>query len=114
MIISLMNIKICFQKNIIASDAIGNRVSEWVDYYSCHATGSGENSSQKGAEDETAGITAVHPSIDFTVRWCKALSDITTDHYRIIFNGDIYNIIGIDHMNFKKKSLKFRCRREER
>jgi len=114
MIISLMNIIICFQKNTITSDTIGNRVSKWVDYYSCHATGSGENSSQKGVEDEVAGMTAVHPGIDFTVRWCKALSAITTDEYRIIYDGEIYNIIGIDHMNFKKKSLKFRCRREER
>ena len=114
MIISLMNIKIRFQKNTIASDAIGNRINEWVDYYSCHATSSGENSSQKGAEDEVDSMIAVHPGIDFTVRWCKALSDISTDGYRIIFDDDVYNIIGIDHMNFKKRALKFRCQRVER
>lgn len=112
--ISLMNIKILFQKNTISSDAIGNRISEWADCYSCHATASGENTGAKGIEDEAAGMTVAHPGIDFTVRWCKALSGITTDGYRIIFDGDIYNIIGIDHMNFKKKSIKFRCHREER
>ena len=112
--ISLMNIRICFQKNVITSDTIGNHMNEWVDYYSCHATGSGENASQEGAEAENAGTVTAHPSIDFTVRWCKAISDITTDGYRIMFEGEPYNIIGIDHMNFKRKSLKFRCRKEER
>ena len=112
--ISLMNIRICFQKNVITSDTIGNHMNEWVDYYSCHATGSGGNASQKGAEAENAVTVTAHPSIDFTVRWCKALSNVTTDGYRIIFGGESYNIIGIDHMNYKRKSLKFRCQKEVR
>jgi len=31
-----------------------------------------------------------------------------------MFEGEPYNIIGIDHMNFKRKSLKFRCQKEAR
>lgn len=114
MVISLLNIRITLQQNTVFVDEIGNRKNEWVDFYSCYATGSGENSSLKGVEEETAGMVTVHPSIDFTVRWCKALSDVTTDGYRIMFEGEPYNIIGIDHMNFKRKSLKFRCQKEAR
>ena len=35
------------------------------------------------------------------------------ENYRKEFT-DIYNIVNIDHMNFRKKSLKFTCRKERR
>ena len=31
-----------------------------------------------------------------------------------MFMGEIYNIVNIDHMNFRKKSLKFTSRKERR
>ena len=32
----------------------------------------------------------------------------------IVFNGEIYNIVAVDHMNYKKKSLKLRCQKVRR
>ena len=112
--IELLNTKILFQKNTVSVDAIGNHTNEWTDYYGCHATVSGENGSAKGGEDESAGTLVDHSNIDFTVRWCSKASVITIDGYRVLYGGEIYDIIGVDHMNNKHKCLKFRCRKVRR
>ncbi len=101
--IALMNIKIMFQKNVIVSDAIGNRKNTWEDYYSCYAT----ISSESGSESQTAGQTVPAANAAFTVRYCKKTAAITSDGYRIRWGDDLYNITYIDHQNNKRKSLKF-------
>ena len=108
--ISLLNEKILFQKGVVVSDAIGNRKNAWEDYYSCFATISGEG----GTEKSEAGLTISDSDISFSVRYCKAVAGITSDEYRIVFRGVIYNIIAIDHMNYKKRSVKFKCQRVRR
>ncbi len=102
--IALLNVKITFQKNSVVSDAIGNRKNIWTDYYTCHATVSGEGGDEKAA----AGLTVVESDLAFTVRFCKRAAEVTVDGFRIVFNGETYNIVSVDHMNYKKKSLKFR------
>src|SRR5574344_676725 len=41
--VALLNVKITFQKNAVEVDAIGNHKNRWTDYYTCHATVSGES-----------------------------------------------------------------------
>lgn len=106
--IALLNVKITFQKNEVTSDSIGNHRNTWTDFYSCFATVSGE----KGTEKAVTGMIVDDSDISFTVRYCKKLSGIESNKCRIVFDGDVYNIISIDHMNFKKKSLKFKCEKE--
>ena len=108
--IALLNVKITFQKNSVVPDAIGNRKNIWTDYYTCHATVSGEGGNEKAA----AGLTVAESDIAFTVRFCKRAAEVTADGFRIVFNGETYNIVSVDHMNYKKKSLKFRCEKERR
>ena len=98
--IALLNVKITFQKNSVVSDAIGNRKNVWEDYYTCHATVSGEGGDEKAA----AGLTVVESDLAFTVRFCKRAAEVTVDGFRIVFNGETYNIVSVDHMNYKKKS----------
>ena len=43
--IALMNVNITFQEAVVESDEIGNRINTWKDYYTCHATVSGESAS---------------------------------------------------------------------
>lgn len=112
--IALLNILITVQKHTVVVDAIGNHTNAWEDYYTCHATASGENGSVKGSEDETAGTTVDHGHVDFTVRYCRKLEPLTTDEYRVLFNGQVFDIIGLDHMNFKRKCLKLRCKKVRR
>lgn len=106
--IAAMNQRIQIQKSKVSVDKIGNRKNMWVDCYSCYATVSEET----GQEKSTDFGVVENAYINFTVRYCKALEHLTATEYRVIFQGDIYNILGINHMNYKKKSLKIRCNRE--
>ena len=108
--VSLLNEKILFQKSAVVSDAIGNHKNEWEEYYSCFATIGAEG----GNEKSEAGQTVDGASITFTVRCCSQLVDIVSTGFRILFRGEIYNILSVDHMNYKKKSLKFRCEKARR
>lgn len=106
--VAAMNVRILFQKSGTVSDKIGNRKSEWTDDYSCFATIS-DSQSRSDAEEFAAGHTTDHADISFTVRYCRETMAVTSTGYRIIWNGQIYNIVKIDHLNMKKHALKFRC-----
>ena len=112
--ISLLNTTITVQKSTVITDAIGNHTTAWTDYYSCHATIGGENSSSKGGEDTEAWTVVDHSGIDFTVRYCSAVSALNITEYRVLYAGELYDIIGIDHMNNKRKCVKLRCRKVRR
>lgn len=107
---ALLNVKIAFQKNMVITDAIGNHKNQWLDYYSCHATVSGED----GAEKNAVSNTLENSEIAFTVRYCRALENVDSTHYRIVFNKELYDITFVDHKNYKRRCLKFRCRKVRR
>lgn len=111
--VSLLNVRITIQKNTVAVDSIGNHVNSWADYYSCHATVSGEAGKQSN-ETDVAGTTADNSDISFTARWCKKVSVIDSTGYRILFGNEIYDILAVDHMNYKRKCVKFKCRKARR
>ena len=108
--IALLNVRITFQKNTVTVDGIGNHVASWEDFYSCHATVSGESPN----EDTAAGTIVDNGKADFTVRWCRKISEVTADRFRVVCAGEIYNILGIDHRNFKRKSVKLKCQKARR
>lgn len=108
--IALMNVRITVQKSVVVSDDIGNRGNAWENYYSCAATVGGEN----GQEKEAAAQMVDHSYITFTVRSCAIADAVTSDGFRIIFDGGIYDIFSIDHMNYRHKCVKYRCRKAGR
>lgn len=108
--IALMNVRITIQKSETVVDAIGNHRNQWSDYYFCFGTVSGESPN----EDTAAGMIVDNSKMDFTIRWCRNAAEITSDKYRVVYNGSTYNILGIDHMNFKKKSIKLKCQKVRR
>ena len=110
--IALMNEKVTFQKNTVITDSIGNHKNGWEDFYSCFATIGGEGTGN--AESETAGTTVDNASMTVTVRYCQKASKIEATTHRLIFKDEIYDITNVDHMNFKKKCLKFSCRKARR
>ena len=105
-----MNVKITVQKSTVTVDEIGNHKAEWQDFYTCFATAGNEAPS----ENTAAGTVVDNSKIDFTVRWCKSVSEVDSTGYRVKYDGEIYNILGIDHMNFKKKSVKLKCQKVRR
>lgn len=108
--IAALNVKIMFQKNETVTDEIGNHKAVWNDYFSCHATVSGEG----GTEAAVAGQIVDNADIAFTVRFCKAVQAVTATGYRIVFQGEIYNILAIDHLRFRRNALKFKCEKVRR
>ncbi|MBO4914247.1 MAG: phage head closure protein [Oscillospiraceae bacterium] len=112
--VALLNVRVTIQKHTVTVDAVGNHTNGWEDYYTCRATVSGENTSSKGGEAAEAGTIADHGGADFTVRWCGKLNALTTEGFRVLFGGEAYNIIGLDHMSYKRKAVKLRCRKERR
>ena len=108
--IGLLNLRIQIQKNAVISDAIGNRKNTWTDYFSCYATIGGES----GTEVYRAGETLESADLTFTVRYSSETAAVTPSGYRIVYGGELYNIIAVDHQNNKRKSLKFRCSKVRR
>ena len=105
--VALMNERITLQKSVVISDDIGNRINAWEDYYACACTVGGE----AGKESAAAGQTVEHTDISFTVRSCALADAVTSTGYRILFYGEAYDIVLIDHMNYKHKCLKYKCRK---
>jgi SPP1 family predicted phage head-tail adaptor len=105
--VALLNVKITIQENKTEVDAIGNHKNTWSDYFSCYATVSGEG----GYEKAVAGLIVDDSDISFTVRFCKSLANLDITKHRVLFEGNIYNLVNIDHMNYKKKCLKLKCQK---
>lgn len=111
--IGLLNEKVTFQKNTVITDSIGNHKNGWEDFYICHATIGGEGMASS-KEKEEAGPIVEDVGMTVTIRYCKKASEIGSTTHRIIFKGEIYDITNVDHTNFKKKCLKFSCRKVRR
>lgn len=108
--IELMNVRIFISKNDVVVDAIGNHKNVWSEYYTCYATVSAE----AGKEETDAGLVVDDSKVDFTIRWCKKAAAITSTEYRVQFNGQLYDILAVDHMNYKRKSIKLCCQKVRR
>lgn len=108
--IELLNVRIFISKNTVVTDSIGNHRNEWQPFYTCYATVSGE----AGKEQTDTGMVVEDSSIDFTIRWCKKAAEIDSTHFRVEFNGELYNIAAVDHMNFRRKSIKLSCEKVRR
>ena len=108
--VAAMNIRIRFQKNAVVTDKIGNHINSWTDHFSCFATLS-DSTGKSNSENETVGLTVDASEISFTVRYCNETMAITSTGYRVLWNGEAYNILKIDHLNMKKQALKFKCKK---
>jgi SPP1 family predicted phage head-tail adaptor len=113
MIPALLNEKIVFLKNTVVTDAVGNHTNEWDEYYTCFATIGGEGMASS-KEEEVAGTTVEDVAMTVTVRYCNKAAAINSTGYRVLFKDEFYDIVNVDHMSFKKKSLKFSCRKVRR
>lgn len=106
--VSLLNQKIVIQNNKVLVDENHNHLNSWLDYYSCFATISNES----GKETNEVGSAQSVTSIAFTIRYCKKAALINALNYRVLFNDEVYNIVSIDHFNYKNKAIKLFCKKE--
>lgn len=108
--IELLNVRIFISKNEVVTDAIGNHENVWKEYYTCYATVSAE----AGKEETSAGLVVDNSKVDFTIRWCRKAAEIVPDKFRVEFNGELYNILAVNHMNYRKKCIKLSCEKARR
>lgn len=111
--VALLNERVTFQRNEAVVDGVGNHMNVWTDYYTCAATIGGEGLASSG-ETQEAGMTVEDVSMTVTVRYCRKAVDIMSTGCRVLLRGEVYDIVNVDHMNFKKRTLKFTCRKVRR
>ena len=108
--ISKLRSRITIQRSEVATDAIGNHLSVWVDYWSCAAYANLASGKEYGAAGQTLGSD----TLVFEVRWCERLRDLDATRFRILFGGNIYNITCVDDVQFRHERLKITAQRERR
>lgn len=106
--IAALRKKVSFQKQTLEVDEYGNHKNVWKTVFSHWVTVGGES----GSEVNEAGLVVEKDNFSVTTRYCNGTKAVTADQYRILLDGNAYNIESIDHMNFKGHSIKFSCRRE--
>ena len=107
--IARKNVRITFQKNKTTVDQYQNHINTWDDYFTCFAYADTYSLTESGEE-----VITEERSITFKLRYCPELAIVTSTNYRILFNGEAYNIVSIDMMNYQNKELRFRCQMEKR
>ena len=110
--IAAMRVRVTFQKNTVIVDKYGNHKTGWADYFSCWATAT--MSGKSADETQEAGHTEEAGRLDITVRWSSETAAVNSKQYRVLLDGRIYDILGIDDMGFRHNSRKFFCRLTER
>lgn len=97
--------RITIQKSIPGNDSAGNHVLSWEDYYTCSVY----VNNLSGKEYWEAAQVNAQKDIYFIIRYCSEVSVMDTEHYRILFRGQIYNITFLDNVKYQNKTLKIRA-----
>ena len=108
--IARLNKRVTFQRSTVITDGIGNHRNVWADYYTCSATISDES----GDEERDAGEKLYRETLSVTVRYCRTASGIMPSDYRLVIDDIPYDINSVDHFAYRKRMLRFRCRRVRR
>ena len=102
--------RIIIQKSVAGNDRAGNHVLEWQGYYTCHAY----VNNLSGKEYWEAAQLNAEKEVFFLIRYCSEAAAIDTEHFRIIFREQIYNITFIDNVKYQNKTIKLRAALEKR
>lgn len=103
--IELMRERITIQKSVAEKDRNGNHILKWVDFYSCAAYAN----NLSGKEYWEAKQVNAESELNFLIRYCSEVSELDTEHYRILFRGKLYNISFADNVQYKNKTVKIRA-----
>ena len=64
--------------------------------------------------EDTAAYEKMEKEVFFLIRYCSEVKEIDTEHFRIIFRGQVYNITFIDNVKYQNKTIKLRAALEKR
>ena len=99
--IGTLNQRITFLVNRVVTDEIGNHTAVWDEAFSCWA----KVTLKASAEHTDAGVTKETQTLEFLIRQSQHWMPSVTGN-RILFQGNIYDIIGITPDYLHKDYLK--------
>ena len=108
--IELMRERITIQKSRTKTDKAGNHTVVWENHYQCFSY----VNSLSGKEYWAAKQLNAQSELDFIIRYCSEVAALDSEHYRIRFRGDLYNITFVDNVQYKNKSVRIRAERIKR
>ena len=103
--IATMRGRITIQKSVSSTDLNGNHILEWKDFYSCYAY----VNNLSGKEYWDAAQVNAQTDVNFVIRYASEIKEIDSDHFRILFREQIYNISFVDHIQYQNKLVKLRA-----
>ena len=106
---SMLKNKITIQKKTAIPDDIGKISEVWSDFMVVHAY-----ANLSGQELIVAAANGQQDTVTFSVRYCRALADLNSNDFRIVFMGRVFNILTVDNVQFLNVELKIRAVEEER
>jgi len=99
--IGTLNQRITFLENCVVTDEIGNHTVVWDEAFSCWA----KVTLKASSEHTDAGVTKETQTLEFLIRQSQHWMPSVTGN-RILFQGNIYDIIGITPDYLHKDYLK--------
>ena len=99
--IGTLNQRITFLENCVVTDEIGNHTVVWDEAFSCWA----KVTLKASSEHTDAGVTKETQTLEFLIRQSQHWMPSATGN-RILFQGNIYDIIGITPDYLHKDYLK--------
>jgi SPP1 family predicted phage head-tail adaptor len=102
--------RLTIQKSTLGTDKAGNHVLSWADYYTCSAF----VNNLSGKEYWEAAQVNAQKDIYFLIRYCSETAGMDTEHYRILFREQIFNLTFLDNVKYQNKILKLRASLEKR
>jgi len=97
--------RIVIQKNRMRKDKDGNQRNEWEDYFTCWAYAN----NLSGKEYWEAAQVNAQRDVYFIIRYCSEVAGMDTEHYRILFRGQVYDLVFIDNVRYQNRMLKLRA-----
>lgn len=106
---SMLKNKITIQKKTAIPDDIGKISEVWSDFMAVHAYAN----RLSGQELIVAAANGQQDTVTFSVRYCRALADLNSNDFRIVFMGRVFNILTVDNVQFLNVELKIRAVEED-
>lgn len=105
--IALLNKRLIVQKKESIRSDSGVSTSSWQPDFMCWCTVSNES----GSTDSGEGMEKTSVDISFTVRWSRQTLGVHAMSHRILFEGEYFDIVSVDHNSYKGSMVKYNCRK---
>lgn len=95
---------IIFQKGYVKEDDLAVKKTDWIDFKKDYAY----VNNLSGKEYWAAAVVHQENTVDFIFRYKPYFEKMNSKQFRIVFKGEIYNIVSIDNKRFENKTVKIR------